>query len=278
MNISNKLRILIDTEAEDLTSWASGQSVLGPVFARADLKPQFIALGDTVNARSRIIVESVDHVEDLWGAKDTMRMDGAPLEYVPTLEWKRTKKIRSTGSITFPSRSRRNRLNPGFLAFDSDFDATIDWLDLFVRWCQATKGVSGLLHLQRENAGYVEYEPSDDDERNELQRRALSDFGIGTLRVSYRTDTTDRYVSGLTNLGWATFLGGDLRSKIDPNRISQAGFFIRDIGHGFIVTTTEKFSDVVDNFNHFSAQRSLLKKQFEPDLFLIDREPKNLLS
>ena len=63
------------------------------------------------------------------------------------------------------------------------------------------------------------------------------------------------------------------RQDVDVARIRAAGFSVEEKGAVAIIRVTDKLSDVVDDFAHFSRRRAELKSLFRPDLFAIKHEP-----
>lgn len=107
----------------------------------------------------------------------------------------------------------------------------------------------------------------------EVLQQAWSRFLGGSLYCEFRAGELNSFVSGLTNLGWASWFGGEYAKEINEETISAAGFPIQKIGDGYLVQVTENINDVVDDFRMFSNRRAELKSLFRDGLFMIKEEP-----
>lgn len=260
---------------KDIQSWEVGEPLLRSVFSVEKLKPQRAATFGEVTARHGFDVETVSDCRPHWAAKATMKMNGAQIETLEDFNWKRTRVAKSQGMVTFPRTNMKGTRLSGGLFFESQFKADIDWIGIFSAWCSVLSPYGAILHPainleQPARGGRDVREYSSDDE---IAQNAWSRFSSGIFHSEFRAGELNSLVSGLTNLGWASFFGGEFGAEVDEAKISAAGFPVRKVGDGYLVQVTENINDVINDFALFSKRRAELKSLFRDGLFLIKDEP-----
>jgi|GEM_PF-1046825 len=268
------IQLEIQTNA-DLTSWAIGERILSPLFNDVKLTPQKAAIFGEVTPKYGFEVENIEDCKEHWASKAEMRHDGSLIEFNTDFNWKRYRLAKSQGYVTFASTNRWGRKFPARVWFRSQCRKEIDWAGLFVNWCEITAPFAALLHPQ---VSMDRPKKNDNDVRDysydeEVSQQAWSRFLTGEFYCEFRAGELNSKVSGLTNLGWASWFGDDLAKEVDEKSIAAAGFPIQKIGNGFFVQVTENINDVVNDFPMFSKRRAELKSLFRDGLFLIKDEP-----
>lgn len=273
--MQNKLVAKIQT-LNDIHSWDIGGSLLQSVFKVEKLKPQRVATFGEVTAKHGFDVETLGDCQYHWASKTTMRLDGSPREFFQSFHWRRSKVAKSQGMVTFPSTNLKGTRLSGGLFFESQFKKEIDWRSIFSTWCSVLTPYGAILHPAidleqpvRNRRDVREYTLDD-----EISQNAWSLFSTGTFHCEFRAGEVNSLVAGLTNLGWASFLGGEHAHEVDEAAISAAGFPVQRIGDGYLVQVTDDINDVTNDFTLFSKRRAELKSLFRDGLFLIKDEPK----
>lgn len=278
MKIMQKKLIANIKTHKDIQSWEVGEPLLRSVFSVEKLKPQRAATFGEVTARHGFDVEAVSDCRPHWAGRATMRMNGSQREFFVDFNWKRTKVAKSLGSVTFPSTSMKGTRLSGGLFFESQFNPDIDWIGIFSSWCSLLSPYGAILHPainldQPPRSGRDVREYSHDEE---IAQSAWSHFSSGIFHTEFRAGELNSLVSGLTNLGWASFFGGEFGAEVDEAKISAAGFPVRKVGDGYLVQVTKNINDVINDFALFSRRRAELKSLFRDGLFLIKDEPERL--
>lgn len=268
------LNINIQTNA-DISSWETGKELLRRIFSNAKLTPQRVATFGEVTARHGFDVSDIETCEKHWASKGSMRVSGTLREFTQDFHWKRTKVAKSQGSVTFSNLNMKGKKLSSRLFLQSQYRKEIDWVSLFRDWCETAQAHTGILHLLNSQDCL---QKSDRDIRNygfdePVQQQAWSRFLGGELYSEFRAGESNSLVSGLTNLGWATWFGGDFTNEVDRRSITAAGFPIYKLDGGYLVQVTDDINDVVNDFAMFSKRRAELKSLFKDGLFLIKGEP-----
>lgn len=259
----------------DIQSWGIGEQLLSPLFSENRLRPQRIATFGEVTSKHGVDIEAVDDCKPHWASKASMRIDGAPVEFVQDFNWKRTRVAKSIGVVSFPSANLKGTLISGGLFFKSQFRKEIDWIGMFADWCSVLSPYGAILHpaidLDRPERTDKDVREYSVDE--EIAQNAWSRFATGTFHCEFRVGELNSLVSGLTNMGWATLFGKNFVEEVDEAAIVAAGFPIQRIGDAYLVLVTDDINDVVNDFAMFSRRRAELKSLFKDGLFLINEEP-----
>lgn len=253
---------------KDIQSWDIGVQLLRSVFAIDRLKPQRAATFGEVTAKHGFHVEAVEDCQSHWAARAKLHVNGEQREVFEDFNWKRTLVPKSQGMVTFPSTNMKGARLSGGLFFESQFKNEIDWIGIFSAWCSILSPYGAILHpaIHLERSARSEPERSLNDE---IIQNARSRFSTGTFHCEFRAGELNSLITGLTNLGWASFFGGDFVKEVDEALISDAGFPIQRIGDGYLIQVTNDINDVINDFTMFSRRRSELKLLFRDDLFLI---------
>lgn len=260
---------------KDIQSWEIGERVLTRVFSVEKLKPQRVATFGEVTVKHGFDVESIEDCRLHWASKASMRGEGVLTELLEDFNWKRTKVAKSQGMVTFPKKDMRGTQLSGGLFFEAQFRKDIDWGGIFAAWCGILTPYGAILHptinLDRPIPSGRDVREFSLDE--EITDKAWSQFSSGIFHSEFRAGELNSLVSGLTNLGWASFFGGKLASEVDVDAISTAGFPIQKIGEGYLIQVTDDINDLLNDFAMFSERRAELKSLFREGLFLIKDEP-----
>lgn len=144
-----------------------------------------------------------------------------------------------------------------------------------MNWCSIATPFAAVLHplAARDSAKKNNKDVRNYTYNEDVYQQAWSRFLGGEFYCEFRAGELNSLVSGLTNLGWASFFGGEFSKEVDESMIAAAGFPVRKIGDGYLVQVTENISDVIDNFALFSQRRAELKSLFRDGLFMIKDEP-----
>ena len=200
-----------------------------------------------------------DYLENWWAVPTELYIDDVLIaEYFEGRAWKRKSALAGRGKVKHGGVDIKNRKIPSRFWFESRWARDVDFNHLFEAWVGLLHCEIGMLHLYT------------DAEKPILDGEHGSSFEIGSFGGPAKP--------GIANMGWAMAYGQEHIAEVDVTRIKAAGFPIdvRDDGIA-IVRVTEKLSDVVDDFEHFSRRRSELKSFFRPDLFRIKDEPSDLV-
>jgi hypothetical protein len=261
----------LQTDA-DMTSWDFGAKFLSPLFRETWITPDRAATFGEVTATHGFDVKYLGECRAHWGSKAVIRTNGSLNEFVQDFHWKRRKVSKSQGYVTFAETSIKGKRIPGRVLFQSQYRNEVDWASLFVNWCKITAPFAAILHplISKED----HQARSNKDVRNysweeEISQQAWSRFLGGEFYCEFRAGEMNTMVTGLTNLGWASFFGGKHVEEVDEVAISAAGFPVQKIGSGYLVQVTDNISDVVNDFSGFSRKRSRLRSLFRDGLFLI---------
>lgn len=258
----------------DLSDWSVGKEILSNVFNEPKLTPQRIATFGEVTGKHGIDVADLSDCQKYWANIGTSTFNGVSDSFLLDFHWKRKGTIKSQGSVVFPH-IRGNTSTASRISFDSKFRKDVDWLTLFQTWVEVTSPITAVFHPfigedrpAKINKNLLEYSFKED-----ILEEAWSRFLTGEVYTKFRAGELNSLVSGLTNLGWATYLGGEFAQEVDEQVILSAGFKLTKIGAGYMIQVTETLNDIVGEYSRFSAERSRLKTLFRPGLFLIDDEP-----
>ncbi|WP_107497091.1 hypothetical protein [Thalassobius sp. I31.1] len=259
----------------DLHAWEIGEELLTPLFLTEKLKPQKVATFGEVTAKHGFAVESLVDCKPYWGTTATMRVAGTKREIFEDFNWKRNRVAKSQGMVTFPSNNMKGTRLSGGLFFEAKFKRDIDWIRLFKTSCQVVSSYAGVLHVvtQHDRPKRIDRTLRELTDQEEITEAAWSRFAGGSFFCEFRAGELNSLVSGLTNLGWASWFGGELAKEVDEAAISDAGFPIEKVGDSYLIQVTESIDDVINDFPMFSRRRMELKSLFRNDLFLIKDEP-----
>ncbi|MCX8281900.1 hypothetical protein OSJ77_17040 [Phyllobacterium sp. 0TCS1.6C] len=272
--MNHELVFELQTNA-DLTPWPVGQDLLSQVFAEPKLRPQRIATFGEVSARHGLDIAGIEDCRDHWANRATLRVNGSLSEFHQDFHWKRRMVPRSQGSVSFSTTNIYGEMLPARIWFQSQFDKNIDWIGLFGSWCELTSPFAALLHpLSLTDGPEVSSKDVTDYTYEEgVQQKAWSRYLGGELYSEFRAGELNSLVSGLTNLGWASWFGPRFAMEVDELAIAGAGFPIHKIGDAYLVQLTDDISDVANDLCLFSMRRAKLKSLFRDNLFLITDEP-----
>lgn len=268
------LLINIQTYA-DLTSWTVGEKLLSPLFEDGRLIPERAATFGEVSASHGFDVEDIKECRLHWASQAVMRINGSLEEFPEDFHWRRRKVAKSQGYVSFAEANKRGKISPACIFLQSQYRKDVDWARLFVNWCDITTPFAAILHPlsaqdgPKKNNKDVRDFTYDED----VYQQAWSRFLSGELYCEFRAGELNSLVSGLTNLGWASFFGGEFSTEVDEAVIAAAGFPVQKIGDGYLVQVTENISDVINDFALFSRRRAELKSLFRDGLFMIKDEP-----
>ncbi|WP_409524699.1 hypothetical protein [Nitrincola sp. MINF-07-Sa-05] len=272
--MKNSLIVNIQT-LNDIQSWEVGEQILRPVFSVEKLKPQRVATFGEVTKKHGFDVEALSDCKAHWAKKAAMRVNGVQRDILEDFNWKRAVVAKSQGSVTFPSTNMKNIQLSGGLFFESQFRNEIDWSGIFTTWCSVLSPYAAILHpgINLDQSAQRKRDVRKYSFEEEITRNAWSRFSTGIFHCEFRAGDLNSLVSGFTNLGWASFFGGNFVEEVDEAVISAAGFPIQRVGGGYMVQVTDDISDVINDFPTFSERRAKLKSLFRDGLFLINDEP-----
>jgi hypothetical protein len=248
------IRISLQTSA-DISSAEVGRAFIEALCADARLTPDRISITEPVREPYGGIE---DFVANWWAMPSQGYSDGKLVsDWVSGPMFKRVASIKNAGKIRHRTFSFDNRLSPGHIWWDCNWDSSINVEDLFDVWSTLLNPDVAMLHI------YTSTEREVVDFSREDDRFSLGVFG-GPMMPQ------------IPNIGWAMAFGpGDMNylQDVDVPRIRAAGFAVDERDGFVVVRVTDKLSDVVDDFAHFSRRRAELKALFRPDLFSIKLEP-----
>lgn len=246
-----------------LEDWEIGRHLLSPLFAQPELRPDKVAMMGEVTARHGVEVTDLEDCRPLWGMGATLSAGGVGHAFRAPFHWRRKGRAASTGLVTFPAVDRRGKPVAGGLAFQGRVQPGIDWLALFSRWCTALAPFAAMLHpaMDRESA------PAGTDPFG-IAEVASRHFQGGMIWCETTAGQLNSRYSGLTNAGWATFLGGKLADEVDAPALLSAGFDMQRLGEGWMIRTTPSIEHVASDFEGFRARRRRLRACFRDGLFL----------
>lgn len=260
----SRLVIGIQTFA-DIASWQTGQGLLAPLFASDALRPDKAAMGGEVTARYGVAVQTLADCEPLWGRTAQLRAGGFSSSFAASFSWR--SKSKAKGHVSFPFRNHRDQPLPGWLVFETRPSPAVDWLALFSDWCAALSPFAAMLHpaihLERSRA-----KPPVTTLAEEVSAAAQAQFQAGTPWCKLTAGPLNSTFSGVTNLGWASYLGGHLAPEVDEAAIRRAGFDVHRQGDGWLIWVTPKITDVAADFAGFEDRRRTLRSRFRHGLFL----------
>lgn len=274
INMQRDLIINVQTLV-DIQSWQIGEQFLNSLFSIEKLRPQKVANFGEVTAKHGQGVEVLEDCQPFWAPEASVRSDGSLSVFFQDFNWRRNKVCKSIGVVDFPTINRNGKKIQGGILFESEFKKEIDWISLFKNWCLIISSRGGILHpaisydckkIKKRDANEMTFD-------EEIEQIAWSRFSTGTFYCEFRAGELNSLVSGLTNLGWASWFGLDLAKEVDEKTIYSAGFPIRKINDGYLIQVTENINDVFIDYKAFSRKRAELKSLFRKDLFLIKEEP-----
>ncbi|MGY5810865.1 hypothetical protein ACXHXG_24605 [Rhizobium sp. LEGMi198b] len=260
---------------EDLVPWEVGKKILSMLFSETKLIPERVATFGEVTKSHGLNIVDIEDCRALWASKAMMRAGGSQYEVIEDFHWKRDKVAKSQGAVTFTSINAKGVKRPGSIFFQSQYRREIDWILLFLAWCETVSPFAAVLHPfiaedgpRKGNTNIREY-----SYKEEISHQAWSRFLSGEFHCEFRAGEMNSLVSGLTNLGWASWFGEEYAKEVDQQAISSAGFPVFKIGCGYLVQLTSHPNDVIGDYPAFSRLRAHLKSLFRPGLFLIEDEP-----
>lgn len=259
----------------DLQPWETGRAILSELFSEKQLSPQKIATFGEVSSKHGVEVEGVDDCRPYWGTKASLDVEGTKISVLEGFYWKRARTAKSLGMVTFPSSNMRGIRMEGGVFFQSEYKSGVDWLQIFRTWIQVANPFAGMLHpfLSHDGPKIRARDSLYPSLKEEILSQAWSRYLEGAFHCQFRAGEMNTFVSGFTNLGWASWFGHDHAKEVEEATIRAAGFPIEKIGDGYLIQVTEDISDVVNDFAHFSNRRAQLKALFHENLFLIKDEP-----
>jgi len=259
----------------DLSSWEVGWKILSKVFSDKKLLPERVAtFGEVTNSHGLNVVD-VEDCRELWASKAMMRAGGSQYEVMEDFHWKRAKIAKSQGTVTFTSISTKGIKRPGSIFFQSKYRPEIDWSGLFRIWCETVSPIAAVLHplVTQDGPKKSEKDIREYSYEEEISQQAWSRFLSGQSYCEFRAGERNSLVSGLTNIGWASWFGEEYAKEVNQPAISSAGFPIFKIGTGYLIQLSDHIDDVIGDYPAFSRRRARLKSLFRSDLFLIKEEP-----
>lgn len=248
--MKNYILLSLNTNV-DTTQWHYGKSMLelmGNLDVR--LEPQFISdNGDRVN----IPYEKVAACEKHWTAKGQLQgQQGGWTDFPLQFAMKRKNAIKYTGTVDHTERvGPKYELMAGCVSFQFQPNKKMNWLELFCQYCDLFEPKFAMLHLFTEP---------------ELER-CIAISPEGSFRRGPVSRTLSR--SGIPNMAWATYFGGEYAEEVDELKLTSQGFLVKKIGEGYLVVMTENIFDIENDFIQFSETRDLAKKQFKDGMFSI---------
>jgi hypothetical protein len=195
-----------------------------------------------------------DFLANWWAIPVKTTVDGqARPDSFDSPSWKRKSALVSRGMINHGITDLWYHKHPSRIWYECRWAKNVDFNRLFDTWVRLSNADIGMLHLFT------------DREKREPQTEDESWFETGSFGGPAKP--------GLPNMGWAMAYGTGYAAEVDVSRIKAGGFPVDEIDGVTIVRVTDKLSDVVDDFDHFSRRRAELKALFRPGLFWITQEP-----
>ena len=233
----------------DFTSWEVGGKLLSGIFSEARLAPQKVATFGEVTAGHGHDVDCFKNCKPYWASKATIRIGGSQRDIIEDFHWKRQKVTKSQGYVKFTSTNVRNKTLPGWITLYSQYRKEIDWAGLFVNWCEIVSPFAAILHpaISKDGPEKSSKDIRDFTREENIQQNAWSRFLGGELYCEFRAGELNSLVTGLTNLGWASWFGGEFAKEVDEAAIADAGFPIQRIGDGYLIQVTEDIHDVIND-------------------------------
>ncbi|MFT5869667.1 MAG: hypothetical protein ACI8TF_001780 [Paracoccaceae bacterium] len=209
--------LVMNTQTEaDLHSWEIGEQLLAPLFATEKLRPQrFSTFGD-VTPKHGFDIERLESCRPYWGTTASMRIAGTQREIFEGFNWKRTRVAKSQGVITFPSNNMKGAHLSGGAFFQAKYNKDVDWLGLFRTTCNVVSAYAGILHVVTEldRPNLIDRAIRGLTLEEEIEEAAWSHFSHGSFSCEFRAGELNSLVTGLTNLGWASWFGGKLIKEV----------------------------------------------------------------
>lgn len=266
--MATKLVISIQTFS-DVYGWDVGLDVLSQVFKNDHLRPDRIALNGEVTKKHGEDVTDIEQCAARWGEKTVLNAGSIKHESRASFHWKRSTGSCCYGSMSFPSTNLRGKRVPGYLHLESKFVIGVDWMDIFSRWCLSLAATAGMIHpaIDVERKFFKENEVTG-RRASSISEEARIRFIDGMVYSEFASGDLNTTVSGLTDIGAATYLGKKYALDIDLDKLTENGYRGSRLGEGFILKVTEDLSEVGKDFQSFRTQRSRLKGLLPHGLFL----------
>ncbi|PIF91057.1 hypothetical protein CLU86_1956 [Acidovorax sp. 62] len=246
MNSYVELAIRTKTETID---WKNGERLLESL----GLNGEWLLPGRISNNVDRFTEPFLGKVscEKYWASRASVKYNGVSTDFYLDFAWKRSRSLKSMGSVVHTTRNMRGQIVPGSISLSSVYSEKVDWLSLFREWCDIFPPQIGMLHI---------FTPP------ELGVHEMNNsFQIGSFNSALKPD--------VPNIGWGMFYGNEFSDEVHADAISASGFSIEKMGDGYLVRVTSSIQDVVDNFPFFSQRRAELRRVFRDGFFLTNDEP-----
>lgn len=266
--MTSKLTIGIETSL-DLGEWDVGEKFLSPLFSTEKLSPQRISSFGEVSSKHGIDINNIYDCRSCWGLEAKTRVQGVERRFRQGINWKRTRTIKSSGSVRFAGLDIQNIPYEGNILFEAEYRKTVDWLSLFLKWCDIARPDSALMHIMGVKNPKLGNDVKADVEKSEVEIKALSRFKLGKLYCEFTAGELNSRVCGMTDLGWASFFGGKFAHEVNVNKIRASGFLVREVGGGFMIMITDDIDDVFQKNKLFFERKKILKSLFDVNLFLL---------
>ncbi|GLK50143.1 hypothetical protein GCM10017620_31170 [Brevundimonas intermedia] len=247
--------IAIDTST-DLATPLAGRIFIDELCREPKLTPELVSWDEKFKDP---FISPEHFLEKWWAQIAVMRAEGEPpFEFYWGPHWKRKSKLASRGYVKYAKTNKFGDRIPGTFWFQSRWERSVNFDQVFDRWASLARANVGMLHLFGEAENPV------------APTAAESRFQSGSFGGPLNP--------GIPNIGWAMAYGEGYAHEVDVDRIRAHGFPVEVRDGVVVIRVTEQLSDVADDFPRFSRRRAELKSLFRPDLFWIKDEPKPVLT
>lgn len=253
MKQTGSIKISVATDL-DRTDLKYGRTFVEALI-RADKRLTPEEVGSSQAKGEKRNFEGVESIREYWGKTSPIPTPSGTVHEPNPFMLFRESKLKYWSSTFFSSNNVPGGLFMGAINLSSEFDRSVNWLDLLKEICRLQEATCGVLHLLTE--------PETKDANPILlgSSRYYSPLGGHTLE------------RGIPNIAWATYLGRSYAKDVDATLLSDNGYHVEEFLDGYLILMSNEIADVLNDFSTFSRRRVALKKLFREDFFTIRNEP-----
>mmetsp|Transcript_24059 Transcript_24059/g.44298 ORF Transcript_24059/g.44298 Transcript_24059/m.44298 type:complete len:275 (-) Transcript_24059:7506-8330(-) len=265
--------ILSLTTSRPTHDWHFGQQVLHILYdSDLRLRPERIGFFDS-DMRKKYPCATVDDVRPFWALHAQGSPDIPEADVDDQFYWRRSRPLGASGSFMCTSTDKAGKTLSGSVLLQSKYDATVDIVSLFKKWCILYQPDQGYLHhvtkpeLEYDPLAGVEllYPAPPDQKRAEQARSDWSHFKTGHFGVLQAQKTF--------NLGAFNVLSKTRMNSTTAQKLVDAGFTVTEFETGYIIEVVASLAAVKQDFKTFSERRHRVKTIIGMDMFEIKNEP-----
>jgi len=267
-----KVSICCETRS-DISSIDIARKLLGVLYDQPYLVPDKVAYDEPIKYPLICLDDVIQNwwaqTEDTEGKTTIQSWQGT--NYLDVF-LKRSKSPTYWVKFGFVFLTGQNAKMPARIVMEAQWKPGIDYERVLQTWCETTEADFGSLHLftDLEMDGFAAFANSieDLDARYDFSR-SVNSFRLGSFMSPHR--------QSLPNMGWAQFIGNSQEERVDLTTIEEAGFPIKRLQTGSIISVSSNLNDVQEDFNEFSNKRNRLKALFPNSYFEIKYEPFSII-